>query len=56
MFIRIDDTNYFVLTEGKSTQDIYLEIFGRMNDQKISAKKRREIIHEIKKQTKKYAK
>ena len=53
MFIRIDDTNYFVITEGKSTQDIYREIFSRMNTNKISAKKRREIIHQIKNQTKK---
>lgn len=52
MFIKIDDTNYYVITEGKSIQDIYQEIFSRMNTNKISAKKRREIIHEIKKQTK----
>ena len=51
-FINVDGTNYFVITENKSTEQIYHEIIGRMNVQKISAKKRREIIHEIKRQTK----
>lgn len=50
MFIRIKDTNYFILIENKSPKDIYEEIFSRMNIQYISYKEKREIISSIKKQ------
>lgn len=52
MFIKIDKVNYFILTEGKSAMEIYQEIFSRMSDKKITQKKMREILSEIKKQVK----
>ena len=56
MFINIDGINYFILPEGKSINEIYYEIFSRMTEKKIDEKRKREIIYQIKKQTKKQTK
>lgn len=50
MFIKINNTNYFVDTRKKSVHDIYEEIFSRMNKTFISLEEKRHIISEICKQ------
>lgn len=53
MFIKINDTNYFVIPDGKSVGDIYNEIFGRMGKTYITSQEKREMLSAIKKQLKK---
>lgn len=50
MFIRIKGINYFVIPEEKSVQEIYEEIFTRMDSSFISNTEKRKIVYQIKKQ------
>jgi len=52
MFIKIYDTNYFIIIDDKSVYDIFNEIYTRMNKEFISTKEKRKIIAEIKQQIK----
>lgn len=53
MFIKIGDTNFFVLdAKKKSTREIFDEIFMRMNRTSITDQERREMETEIRKQKK----
>jgi hypothetical protein len=50
MFIKIESTYYFINIKNKSTQQIYQEIFGRMNKQFLTSEEIRKIHYEIRKQ------
>ena len=55
MFVKIGSINYFVIADNKSVQDIFQEIFCRMNRSFISEKEKREILSAIRKQVRKNA-
>jgi len=50
MFIKIESTYYFVNVENKSIEQIYQEIFGRMNKQFLTSQEIRKIHSDIRKQ------
>ena len=50
MFININSTNYFIIPDGKTPQEIVQEIFLRMNKQKLSNKERGDMIEQVIKQ------
>jgi len=50
MFFKIDNVNYFVIPDEKSTNDIFQEIFSRMQTQYIADEEKRKILAEIRKQ------
>lgn len=50
MFIHINDTNYFIIPDDKTPQQIFDEIFSRMNITFISYEDRRKMISDIKKE------
>lgn len=53
MFFKVKGVNYFVVPDEKSAQEIYDEIFTRMNSSFISSKEKRKLVYQIKKQLKK---
>jgi lipoate-protein ligase A len=50
MFIRINNVNYFVITDNKTPREIYEEIFSRMNKTYMSVREKKEMMFEITKQ------
>lgn len=52
MFFRIDDTNYYVITDGKNVLQIFEEIFGRMDRSFISYTEKQKMISSITRQLK----
>jgi len=50
MFFRINDTNYYVITDGKNVLQIFEEIFGRMDQRFISYTEKQKIIRSIARQ------
>lgn len=50
MFIHVNDTNYFIIPDDKTPQQIFDEIFSRMNVNFISYEERRKIISDIRKE------
>jgi hypothetical protein len=50
MFININSVNYFIITDGKSPNQIVTEIFLRMNKQFISKRERSDIFEQVLKQ------
>jgi len=52
MFFRIGDTNYFVITDGKTPIQIFEEIFGRMDNKFISYNEKQRMIASIGRQLK----
>jgi hypothetical protein len=52
MFFRINETNYFVIPDGKSATQIFEEIYGRMNVTFLSANDKNKMIASIARQLK----
>lgn len=50
MFIKIDNTNFFIIPDNKTPNDIVTEIFQRMNKQFISKRERSYILEQVLKQ------
>ena len=50
MFIKIENVNYFVLTENKTTSQICDEIINRMNRRFISHSEKRRIMSMVRQQ------
>lgn len=50
MFFKIDNVNYFVIPDEKSSNDIFQEIFARMQTHYITEQEKRKILAEIRKQ------
>lgn len=48
MFIKIDDVNYFVIVDDKSPNEIFDEIFARMQIKKMPRLEKRRIMIKIK--------
>lgn len=44
MFIKIDNKNYYVNPSNKSVENIYYEVFSRMDEKYISNKRKRSIL------------
>lgn len=52
MFIKIDNKNYYVNPSNKSVENIYYEVFSRMDEKYISNKRKRSILSLIIKELK----
>jgi hypothetical protein len=52
MFFHINDTNYFVITDGKNANQIFDEIYPRMNLTYISYNDKTKILASIARQLK----
>lgn len=50
MFINVNSTNFFIIPDDKTPQEIVKEIFLRMNKQKLSHKERADIFEQVIKQ------
>jgi hypothetical protein len=50
MFIKIKDTNFFIIPDDKTPQQIVTEIFLRMNKQFLTKRERSDILEQVLKQ------
>ena len=53
MFISINSTNYFIIPDNKTPNQIVSEIFLRMNKQYLSKRERSDILEQVLKQMQK---
>lgn len=52
MFIKVENTNYFIIPDGKSISQIYYELISRMDKYKFTKTEKRYIMSQIKEQVK----
>ena len=50
MFIKIDNTNFFIIPDNKTPNQIVTEIFHRMDKQFLSKRDRSDILEQVLKQ------
>lgn len=54
MFLKLNKTNYFIISSGKQEAEICREVFFRINSKTLSSRDKIKIVNQIRKHRKMY--